>query len=40
LEANRHVLDRFFSYCYAQGVSGRNIAAEELFHPSTWSLEE
>ena len=40
LEGNRHVLDRFLSYCYAQGVSGRNIAAEELFYPSTWSLKE
>jgi len=40
LEANRHVLDRFFAYCYAQGISGRAIAPEEIFHPSTHSLTE
>jgi 4,5-dihydroxyphthalate decarboxylase len=40
LEANRHVLDTFLSYCHAQGVSGRKIAPEELFHPSTWNLKE
>ena len=40
LEANRHVLDTFLSYCHAQGVSGRKIAPEELFHPSTWNLTE
>jgi len=40
LEANRHVLDTFLSYCYAQGVSGHKIAAEEMFHHSTWNLTE
>jgi 4,5-dihydroxyphthalate decarboxylase len=40
LEANRRVLDTFLSYCHAQGVSGRKIAPEELFHPSTWNLTE
>jgi 4,5-dihydroxyphthalate decarboxylase len=40
LGANRHVLDTFLSYCHAQGISGRKIAAEELFHPSTWNLTE
>ena len=40
LEANRHVLDAFLSYCNAQGVSARRIAPEELFHPSTWNLVE
>ncbi len=40
LEANRHVLTKFLSYCQAQGVSARNIAPEELFHPGTLSLVE
>jgi len=40
LAANRHVLDRFFTYCYAQGISGRTIAPEEIFHPTTHALSE
>jgi 4,5-dihydroxyphthalate decarboxylase len=40
LEANRHVLSKFLSYCHAQGISARNIAPEELFHPSTVNLTE
>jgi len=40
LEANRHVLDKFFAYCHAQGISGRAIAPEEIFHPSTLTLSE
>ena len=40
LEANRHVLDKFLLYCYAQGISARRIAPEELFHPSTVNLAE
>lgn len=40
LEANRHVLDKFLSYCHAQGISAREIAPEELFHPSTLQLRE
>jgi 4,5-dihydroxyphthalate decarboxylase len=40
LEANRHVLDKFLSYCHAQGISARKIAPEELFHPSTVTLTE
>lgn len=40
LEANRHVLNKFLSYCDAQGISGRKIAPEELFHPSTVNLTE
>jgi 4,5-dihydroxyphthalate decarboxylase len=40
LEANRHVLDKFFAYCHAQGISGREIAPEEIFHPSTLTLSE
>jgi 4,5-dihydroxyphthalate decarboxylase len=40
LEANRHQLDKFFAYCRAQGISGRAIAPEEIFHPSTLTLSE
>ena len=40
LEANRHVLDRFFNYCHQQGISARQIAAEEIFCPSTLKLVE
>jgi 4,5-dihydroxyphthalate decarboxylase len=40
LEANRHVLDKFLSYCHAQGISARKIAPEDLFHPSTVNLVE
>jgi len=40
LEANRHVLDKFLYYCYTQGVSAREMAPEELFHPSTLNLVE
>ena len=40
LAANRHVLDKFFGYCYAQGISWRAIEPEEIFHPSTHGLTE
>jgi 4,5-dihydroxyphthalate decarboxylase len=40
LAANRQVLDKFFAYCHAQGISGRAIAPEEIFHPSTHALSE
>ncbi|MGH8107058.1 MAG: PhnD/SsuA/transferrin family substrate-binding protein, partial [Arenimonas sp.] len=40
LAANRHVLDKFFAYCHAQGVAGRAIGPEEIFHPSTYTLSE
>jgi len=40
LEANRHVLNKFLSYCYAQGISARKIAPEELFHSGTVNLTE
>ena len=40
LEANRHVLENFFPYCYGQGISAREIPVEELFHTSTLSLSE
>jgi hypothetical protein len=35
-----HVLEKFLSYCHAQGISARPVAAAELFHPSTLSLTE
>ena len=40
LAANRHVLDRFLVYCHAQGITARNIAPEEIFHPTTINLTE
>jgi len=40
LAANRHGLDKFFAYCHAQGISGRPMAPEEIFHPSTHDLNE
>jgi 4,5-dihydroxyphthalate decarboxylase len=40
LKANQHVIEKFISYCYDQGIAARRIKAEELFHPSTWSLVE
>ena len=40
LEANLHVLDKFLSYCHAQGISARPVAAAELFDRSTLSLTE
>jgi 4,5-dihydroxyphthalate decarboxylase len=35
LEPNRHVLDTFLRHHHSQGLSGRRVAPEELFHPST-----
>jgi 4,5-dihydroxyphthalate decarboxylase len=40
LEANRHVLEKFLTYCYAQGITAKNISADEIFHPSTLKLVE
>ncbi|HWP57793.1 MAG TPA: hypothetical protein VNL14_07900 [Candidatus Acidoferrales bacterium] len=40
LEPNRHGIEKFLAYCYEQGVSGRNIAPEELFARSSWGLCE
>ena len=40
LGANRHVLEKFLAYCHAQGISARNIAPEEIFHPTTINLAE
>ena len=40
LQRNRHVLERFLSYCERQGITARKIEPQELFHPSTWDLDE
>ncbi len=40
LEANRHVLGRFFSYCHAQGISDGKIEPHAIFHPTTLKLVE
>lgn len=40
LAANRQVLDRFFAYCDAQGISARAMIPEEIFHPTTHGLSE
>jgi 4,5-dihydroxyphthalate decarboxylase len=35
LAPNRHVLEKFLRHHHAEGLSGRLVAPEELFHPST-----
>jgi 4,5-dihydroxyphthalate decarboxylase len=40
LEKNRHLIEKFLSYCHAQGISDQKISPEDLFEPSTWSLTE
>jgi 4,5-dihydroxyphthalate decarboxylase len=40
LDANRHVLNAFLTYCDAQGIAARRIAPEEIFHPTTLKLVE
>jgi len=40
LEKNHHVISKFLSYCYEQGVSDRKMSPKELFAPSTWDLTE
>jgi 4,5-dihydroxyphthalate decarboxylase len=40
LEANRHVLEKFLTYCDAQGITARRTAPEEIFCPSTFKLVE
>jgi 4,5-dihydroxyphthalate decarboxylase len=36
LDANRHALEVFLQRHYAEGLSPRRLAPEELFHPSTY----
>jgi 4,5-dihydroxyphthalate decarboxylase len=40
LEANRHVLNKFLAYCHDQGITGRDIAPEEIFASTTHMLVE
>ncbi len=40
LGKNRHVINKFLSYCYELGVANREMRPEELFAPSTWDLRE
>jgi 4,5-dihydroxyphthalate decarboxylase len=40
LSENRHVIEKFLIYCYAQGISAREISPEELFAQDTWDLHE
>jgi len=40
LEKNRHLIEKFLSYCHAQGISDQKISPEDLFVPSTWGLTE
>ncbi len=40
LENNAHVIEKFLSYCYDQGVSTRRMNSRDLFVPSTWDLTE
>lgn len=40
VEANRHVIEKFLSYCYSQGISARKLNPEDLFASSTWNLTE
>lgn len=40
LKRNAHVINKFLSYCYELGVCERAMSPQELFHPSTWELEE
>src|SRR5262245_15737265 len=40
LAANRHVLDKFFAYCHAQGITAKKMSPEDIFDPSTINLTE
>jgi len=40
LEKNRRVIEKFLSYCHAQGISARELSPEDIFVPSTWGLTE
>ena len=40
LDANRTVLETFLRHHYAQGLSARQFAVEELFHPSTLEVHK
>jgi 4,5-dihydroxyphthalate decarboxylase len=40
IAANRKALETLFQYSYEQGLASRKLTIEELFHPSTMTLEE
>ena len=40
LNRNSHIIDKFLTYCYNQGVSARKMNARDLFVPDTWDLTE
>ena len=40
LKSSHHVIEKFLSYCYEQGVSDRKLHPRQLFAPSTWDLSE
>ena len=40
LAANAHVIEKFLSYCWDQGIMERRLNPKDLFDPSTWDLRE
>ncbi len=40
LKRNSHVIDKFLTYCYNQGVSAKKMSPKDLFVPDTWDLTE
>ena len=40
IEPNRKALETLFRYSFEQGLAGRELSIEELFHPSTLGLAE
>lgn len=40
LAANVHVIEKFLSYCYDQGIIERRLNPKDIFEPSTWDLRE
>ena len=40
LERNSHVISKFLSYCYDLGVCENKLCPQDLFHASTWKLED
>jgi 4,5-dihydroxyphthalate decarboxylase len=40
LDSNRHVLNKFLSYCHDQGINERKVVCEDLFDSSTHHVNE
>ena len=40
LNRNSHIIDKFLTYCYNQGVSARKMSPRDLFIPDTCDLTE